>query len=163
MTSTFAFSLPPFPTPTVPPPKIPQVDTMVYQAILVILSFVMICLANASASRIKRLKEDLDMAVQHQNILKHDNETMAMWMEHVTQDNCEGKEEVNDTKNALDIEILEILRSKGCRMTTREIASALKDNVASNKEVNSRLYTLSNLDMVNRFTYSKKAPVWSFP
>ena len=136
---------------------------MVYQAILVILSLVMLCLANASASRIKRLKEDLDMAVQHQNILKHDNETMAMWMEHVTEDKCEGKEEVNDTKNALDIEILEILRSRADRMTTREIASALKDNVASNKEVNSRLYTLSNLDMVNRFTYSKKAPVWSFP
>ena len=162
MTSTFAFSLPPFPTPTVPPPKVTQLDTMVYQAILVILSLVMLCLANASASRIKKLKEDLDMAVQHQNILKNDNETMAMWMEHVTEVKCEDKDE-EEAKNALDIEILEILRSKADRMTTREIASALKDNVASNKEVNSRLYTLSNLDMVNRFTYSKKAPVWSFP
>jgi hypothetical protein len=133
---------------------------MVYQAILVILSLVMLFLTNASASRIKKLKEDLDMAVQHQNILKNDNETMAMWMEHVTEVKCEDKEE---SRNALDIEILEILRSKADRMTTREIASALKDNVASNKEVNSRLYTLSNLDMVNRFTYSKKAPVWSFP
>ena len=156
--------MPSFSMPTVPPPKIPQIDTMVYQAILVILSLVMLCLANASASRIKKLKEDLDMAVQHQNILKHDNETMAMWMEHVTEDKCEKQAEGEDeAKNALDIEILEILRSKGCRMTTREIVSALKDNVASNKEVNSRLYTLSNLDMVNRFTYSKKAPVWSFP
>jgi hypothetical protein len=102
------------------------------------------------------------MAVQHQNILKNDNETMAMWMEHVTEAKCEDKEE-EEARNALDMEILEILRSKADRMTTREIASALKDNVASNKEVNSRLYTLSNLDMVNRFTYSKKAPVWSFP
>jgi len=130
---------------------------MVYQAILVILSLVLLFLSNASASRIKRLKEDLDMAIQHQNVLKHDNETMAMWIEDFNTHQREKiiQEEIN---NSLDGDILRLLNKNTEGMTSKEIAMALDGD---KKEINARLYSLNNVDIVSRVVGGKKTPIWS--
>ena len=155
MSSSLDFSFPSFYLPS--STKAPHLDSFIYQVILVLLALVMTILTSSSASRIKKLKEELDMAIQHQNILKHDNETMSMWIEEFDTHQREKiiQEEIN---NSLDGDILRLLNKNTEGMTSKEIALALSGD---KKEINARLYTLNNFDIVSRVIGGKKAPVWS--